>query len=101
MYNKTTSRSMTCTHKINSIYFLNMSASIQMKGVENADTVLVMSATPWTGFELTLVVIDTDCTDSCKSNYHTMKMTLNIGQPMLSDCCLTQDHFYNNFLKVL
>jgi hypothetical protein len=31
----------------------------------------------WTGFELTtLVVIGTDCTDSCKSNYHTiMTMT--------------------------
>ena len=27
-------------------------------------------------FELTLVVIGTDCTDSCKSNYHTiMAMT--------------------------
>ena len=26
---------------------------------------------PWEGFELTtLVVIDTDCTGSCKSNYH-------------------------------
>ena len=43
MYNKTTSRSMTCTNKINSIYFLNMSASIQMKGVENEDTIPVMS----------------------------------------------------------
>ena len=29
---------------------------------------------PWTGFELTtLVVIGTDCTGSCKSNYHTIK----------------------------
>ena len=28
---------------------------------------------PWTGFELTtLVVIGTDCTGSCKSNYHTI-----------------------------
>jgi hypothetical protein len=26
---------------------------------------------PWTGFKLTtLVVIGTDCTGSCKSNYH-------------------------------
>ena len=32
---------------------------------------------PWTGFELTtLVVMGTDCTSSCKSNYHTiMTMT--------------------------
>ena len=31
----------------------------------------------WTGFELiTLVVIGTDCTGSCKSNYHTMKPTM-------------------------
>jgi hypothetical protein len=44
------------------------------------------------------VVIDTDCTDSCKSNYHTMKMTLNIGQPMLSDCCLTpSEEFFQLF----
>jgi hypothetical protein len=28
---------------------------------------------PWTGFKLTaLVVIDTDCTGSCKSNYYTI-----------------------------
>ena len=36
----------------------------------------VVSSTPrppWTGFELTtLVVIGTDCTGSCKSNYHTI-----------------------------
>ena len=31
---------------------------------------------PWTGFELTtLVVIGTDCTDSCKSNYHMVTIT--------------------------
>jgi hypothetical protein len=31
---------------------------------------------PWTWFELTtLVVIDTDCTDSCKSNYHMITTT--------------------------
>jgi len=30
-----------------------------------------LSSTPWAGFELTaLVVIGTDCTCSCKSNYH-------------------------------
>ena len=30
----------------------------------------------WKGFELThLVVIDTDCTGSCKSNYHTIMTT--------------------------
>jgi hypothetical protein len=30
----------------------------------------------WLGFELTtLVVIDTDCTGSCKSNYHTITTT--------------------------
>jgi hypothetical protein len=33
-------------------------------------------ASPWMGFELTtLVVIGTDCTGSCKSNYHTIKTT--------------------------
>ena len=31
---------------------------------------------PWTGFELTtFVMIGTDCTDSCKSNYHTITTT--------------------------
>ena len=30
----------------------------------------------WAGFELTtLVVIDTDCIGSCKSNYHTITIT--------------------------
>ena len=32
-----------------------------------------LSTENWAGFELTtLVVIDTDCTGSCKSNYHTI-----------------------------
>ena len=31
---------------------------------------------PWSGFKLTtLMVIGTDCTGSCKSNYHTMMTT--------------------------
>ena len=35
-----------------------------------------LSAENWAGFELTaLVVIDTDCTGSCISNYHTIKTT--------------------------
>jgi len=29
----------------------------------------------WAGFELTLVMISTDCTGSCKSNYHTITTT--------------------------
>ena len=35
---------------------------------------------PWMGFEFTtLVVIGTDCTGSCKSNYHTIKaMTASV-----------------------
>ena len=34
-------------------------------------------STPWTEFELTtLVVIDTNCIDSCKSNYNTITMTM-------------------------
>ena len=44
------------------------------------------------GFELTtLVVIGTECTDSCKSNYHTMTVTADpqlfvVG--FMSCCCL-------------
>jgi hypothetical protein len=34
---------------------------------------VVLSTSPWTGFEpTTLVVIGTDCTGSCISNYHTI-----------------------------
>ena len=34
---------------------------------------------PWTGFELTMLeVIDTDCTGSCKSNYHTIMTTTTL-----------------------
>ena len=35
-----------------------------------------ISASPWSGFELTtLVVIGTDCIGSCKSNYHMITTT--------------------------
>ena len=38
--------------------------------------VCIERTSPWTGFELiTLVVIGTDCTGSCKSNYHTIMTT--------------------------
>jgi hypothetical protein len=30
----------------------------------------------WAGFELTFVVMGTDCIGSCKSNYHTIKTTM-------------------------
>jgi hypothetical protein len=34
---------------------------------------------PWAGFELTTwVVRGTDCTCSCKSNYHTIKVDLKL-----------------------
>ena len=32
----------------------------------------VKYTSPWAGFELTTKVIDTDCTGSYKSNYHTI-----------------------------
>jgi hypothetical protein len=31
----------------------------------------------WSGFELTTLVIDSDCTGSCKSNYHTIATKTN------------------------
>ena len=38
--------------------------------------VVTKYTSPWTGFKLTiLVVIGTDCTGSCKSNYHTIMTT--------------------------
>jgi len=37
----------------------------------------------WAGFELTLVVIDTDFIGSCKSNYHTITITTTMA-PKLS-----------------
>jgi hypothetical protein len=37
---------------------------------------IMLNTSPWTGFKLTtLVVIGTDYTGSCKSNYHTIKMS--------------------------
>ena len=37
---------------------------------------LYTSTSPWSGFEITTsVVIETDCTGSCKSNYHTITST--------------------------
>jgi hypothetical protein len=41
----------------------------------------VVSSTPWTGFELTMLVMTgIDCIGSCKSNYHTITTT------MATDC---------------
>ena len=38
---------------------------------------------PWTGFELTtLVVIGTDCTGTCKSNYHTITTMTGLSMDM-------------------
>jgi hypothetical protein len=47
---------------------------------------------PWSGFELTkLVVIDTGCTGSCKSNYHTITNTM--------DAKSKQDSQYNDQIR--
>ena len=51
---------------------------------------------PWTGFKLTtLIVIGTDCTDNCKSNYHTIMTTT----PPFTNSILNNQHFhiYNQF----
>ena len=41
----------------------------------------------WTRFELTtLVVIDTDCIVSCKSNYHTITTTLALLNLLFASC---------------
>jgi hypothetical protein len=40
--------------------------------------ILYQYTLPWAGFELTtLVVVDTNCIDSCKSNFHTI-MTMTV-----------------------
>ena len=47
---------------------------------------------PWSGFELTtLVVIDTGCTGSCKSNYHTITTT--------TDAKSKKDRQYNDQIR--
>jgi hypothetical protein len=47
------------------------------KTSKNAKKSILLRTSPWTGFELpTLVVIDTDCTGSCKSNYHNISTTM-------------------------
>jgi hypothetical protein len=52
----------------------------------------------WEGFELTnLVVTCTDCTCSCKSNYHTIiTMTAPIIRPKGRSCLLMVIHSHNN-----
>jgi hypothetical protein len=45
------------------------------KSLTNFTRLCCVSSIPWAGFELTLVVIGTDYTDSCKSNNH-MIMTM-------------------------
>ena len=43
----------------------------------------------WAGFELTtLVVIDTDCIGSCKSNYHTIMTTMIPNEYIIKSICL-------------
>jgi len=54
---------------------------------------------PWTGFELTtLVVIGTDCTGSCRSNFHTITTTTwtlkEIHLKLLSKSEIEVQHFY-------
>ena len=40
---------------------------------------IMLYTSPWTGFKFkTLVVIGTDCIDSCKSNYHTITTTTTL-----------------------
>ena len=46
------------------------------KSLANFITCYIEYTSPWTGFELTtLMMIGTDCTCSCKSNYHTITTT--------------------------
>ena len=53
---------------------------------------------PWTGFALTtLVVIDTDCIGSYKSNYHTittMTTSQYCSRISIIDCCWTTSNHY-------
>jgi hypothetical protein len=59
-------------------FFFNLSyfklKYVTVKHISNFIIWLCIEYTsPWTGFELTtLMVIGTDCTGSCKSNYHTI-----------------------------
>ena len=65
-----------------STYF-RYTVAVSFIGVRNRSTrrqtlshnVVSNTPTPWTGFVLTLVVIDTDCIGSSKSNYHTITTT--------------------------
>jgi hypothetical protein len=51
----------------------------------------------WAGFQLiTLVVIGTDCTGSCKSNYHTIITTMALFYFGIAYCC----QLFNLILKV-
>ena len=50
------------------------------------------------GFELTtLVVIGTDCTSSCKSNYHTITTTM---APLINDLHICLKHLFNTLMSL-
>ena len=52
----------------------------------------------WAGFELTtLVVIDTDCIGSCKSNYHTIMTTMIPNEYIIKSICLYIYIYWNAF----
>ena len=49
---------------------------VEETGVTDKLYHIMLSTSPWSGFELTTsVVIGTDCKGSCKSNYHTITAT--------------------------
>jgi hypothetical protein len=59
---------------------------------------IMLYTSPWAGFELTTVVIDTDCTGYCKSSYHAITTTL---APYIGPNVRTPLPFFSIKYKVL
>ena len=71
--------------------------SICRKSLSDFITCCIEYTSPWTGFKLTtLVVIGTDCTCSCKSNYNTI-MTTTV--PSVTSV-IYLNHYLSNFKLV-
>ena len=79
------------------------------KSLTNLITCFIEYTPPWAGFELTLVVICTDCIGSCKSNYHMIMTAMVFDDEELyikdtivpmANIGVSQVHFYLiNFLS--
>ena len=72
------------TKTLNQIIFFIPTCRKSLTNLSHNELCCIEYTSSWTGFDITtLVVITTDCTGSCKSNYHMIKTTM-------TSCIMTQ-----------